>query len=83
MPQNQHDDVILECLEDHRNNCRGETHFRMSLSPTGVNHPRCDYHWAIRLKKQEEIDERYPDTPIAPANFDPTYAGERWDEDDY
>ncbi|ALF01567.1 hypothetical protein AVU96_gp068 [Mycobacterium phage Snenia] len=32
--------------------------------------------------RMDAIRERYPDTDIPPAWFDPTYAGERWNEDD-
>ena len=32
-----------------------------------------------RLDREDEIRRRYPQHQ--PADFDPTYAGERWDED--
>lgn len=62
--------------------CDGEVEFRMPLSGTGRSFPRCEKHWADRLEVQRGIDERYPDSPFPPADFDPTYAGEVWDEED-
>lgn len=53
----------------------------MPLSATGRSFPRCEAHWEERLDRQAEINERYPDTPIAPSWFDPSYAGERWNDD--
>ena len=76
------EDEVLECLDDHgENTCRGPVEYRMPLSGTGKSFPRCDFHWDKRLDRQEEINERYPDSPIAPSWFDPMDAGERWDND--
>lgn len=74
-------DIQLECL-DGPEGCQGQIEYRMALSPSGRQFPRCDHHWLKRLDFQKETKEKYPDTPCAPAWFDPTYAGERWDEDD-
>lgn len=41
---------------------------------------RCEHHGEQRVKREEEAQERYP--VHAPADFDPGYAGERWDEDE-
>ncbi|MGW0626162.1 hypothetical protein [Streptomyces sp. NPDC002758] len=71
----------LKCLEDHTGQCSGPVEFREPLSGTGQSFPRCAAHWSKRLEKQEEIRSRYPDSSSAPDWFDPTYAGERWDED--
>lgn len=76
----------LTCLDRHdqeNNPCSGAVEYRMPLSGTGRSFPRCDGHWDKRLRKQEEITRRYaPDSDVPPAGFDPTYAGERWNEDD-
>lgn len=70
----------LECLEDYgKGTCVGMVAYRISLSPTGRSFPRCDGHWEKRLLEQEGIDRRYP--VMQPSNFDPAYAGERWDDD--
>jgi hypothetical protein len=62
--------------------CGGPVELRMSLSGTGKSFPRCDRHWDERLEKQEEINRKYaPDSDVPPEGFDPTYAGERWEED--
>ena len=66
-----------ECLDARADDpCEGAVEFRMALSGTGVSFPRCDKHWAERVKTQEEINERYPALP--PSDFDPDYAGEEW-----
>jgi hypothetical protein len=70
----------LECL-DGPEGCRGPVEWRMALSATGRNFPRCDRHWANRLRVQAAIGRRYPDQATPPADFDPGYAGESWDED--
>ena len=71
-----------ECLDGgiDANPCEGEVEFRMALSSTGRSFPRCEKHWAERLKTQDEINQRYPTLP--PSDFDPAYAGESWDEDE-
>jgi hypothetical protein len=70
----------IECLNDRGGGtCRGPVEYRMPLSGTGRSFPRCELHWEERLAEQERIDARYP--TFAPSNFDPSYAGERWDED--
>ena len=72
----------LKCLDDYgEDTCEGRVEYRMPLSGSGRAFPRCDKHWGLRLDAQEEINRKYPDTPIAPADFDPTYAGESWDEE--
>ena len=57
----------------------GAVEYRMALSGTGKSFPRCDKHWGERLETQEQINERYP--TLAPSNFDPADAGERWDDE--
>ena len=69
-----------DCL-DHDDDCSGSVEFRMALSGTGRSFPRCDHHWEERLEEQERINDRYPDSPVAPDWFDESYAGERWDEE--
>lgn len=69
----------LECL-DGPEGCKGPVEYRMPLSPSGRAFPRCDRHWEKRLEEQERINQRYPF--LQPADFDPSYAGERWSEDD-
>ena len=59
--------------------CSGPVEYRDPLSGTSHAFPRCDYHWERRLQEQERIQRKYPVN--APADFDPLYAGERWDEE--
>lgn len=70
----------LQCL-NHGDDCAGSVEYRMALSGTGISYPRCARHWADRLDLEEELRARYPDSPIPPADFDPGYAGESWDEE--
>jgi hypothetical protein len=74
---------LLVCLDHHSDStpCQGPVEYRFALSGTGRSFPRCDHHWAERLERQAGIDRRYPDSPMPPSDFDPTYAGERWDDD--
>ena len=73
--------IVRECLDEVRGGCSGEVLLRPSLTGTGMAIPRCDAHWIKRLEKDEEDRAIYPDSPIAPAWFDPTAAGERWDDE--
>ncbi len=74
-----HGDDDLQCLDHHQGGCEGEVEYRYALSATGRSFPRCDAHWSARLDEQERINQRYPQH--APSDFDPSYAGESWDED--
>lgn len=71
----------LECLDmgNPDDECKGKVEYRMALSATGVSFPRCDHHWAQRLDLQEETNRKYP--VMQPSDFDPSFAGERWDDD--
>jgi hypothetical protein len=40
---------------------------------------RCDHHYARQQERLDAIERRYP--VHAPSWFDPSYAGESWDED--
>lgn len=72
------DDVT--CIDSHGAiDCTGTVEYRFPLSGTGKAFPRCDKHWGERLDRQRDINSRYP--THAPSDFDPSYAGERWDDD--
>lgn len=73
-------DHALECLNSHEGGCDGPVEYRMSTSPTGRSFPRCDSHWSAHLERVQEIRNRYGSS-APPSDFDPMYAGERWDED--
>jgi hypothetical protein len=57
--------------------CKGEITYRYSTLGTAI--PECTTHMRASWDRLDEISERYPEQ--APADFDPTYAGEQWDED--
>jgi len=69
-----------ECIEDHKGDCSGEVKYRPSLTGTGTPIPRCEAHWRDRLQREADYKKRFPVRP--PADFDPAYAGERWEEDE-
>jgi hypothetical protein len=71
----------LHCLDEGRSECAGEVEWREPLSATGKPFARCAKHWEERLAEQERINRDYPDSPCPPDWFDPTLAGEVWDED--
>jgi len=70
-----------DCLEYGSGDCEGAVEYRMSLTGSGMAFERCDFHWNLRLEREEELRRDYPDSPIAPSWFDPMDAGERWDDD--
>jgi hypothetical protein len=63
--------------------CSGKVEYRLSLSPSGVNYPRCDKHWGERLDIEEETTRKYGHwrSDLAPSWVDESYAGERWSDD--
>ena len=72
------------CL-DGPEGCAGQTSYYPALSGSGMAYPRCEAHYEAYYERvqprMDEIRQRYPDTDVPPDWFDPTYAGERWDED--
>ena len=72
--------MSLECLNSGRGDCSGPVEmYTPSDRLTGF--PRCVKHQEEREVQAEELRERYPDSFMAPAGFDPSYAGERWEDD--
>jgi len=65
--------------------CEGEVMFYQALSGSGESYPRCEKGYAEYVERvqpqMDSIRERYPDSSTPPSWFDPTYAGERWDDD--
>lgn len=75
MMRNEQD--VLECMENPAE-CRGDVEYH-SLDPGRAKaFPRCDFHWGERLRRREGSMEIYANSDVAPAWFDPTYAGEEW-----
>ena len=74
---------MQECMEseDKRTPCEGAVQLRLHPYTT-VSWPRCDIHFHRWMEKLEENERRYHGhSDVPPSDFDPTYAGERWDED--
>jgi hypothetical protein len=70
-----------DCL-DGPDGCGGEVLYRWP-GYGERNWPRCEKHGEERVEREAGAVERYgnPDSPCVPSDFDPDYAGERWDED--
>ena len=73
----------MDCL-DGPDGCVGETHMRPAMSGSGILWPRCDKHYQLYAERMQpiidDINRRYPKQP--PADFDPLYAVEVWDEEE-
>lgn len=70
----------LECIGSvpDGSTCRGPVELRWPLSGSGRWFPRCEAHWDERLRVEEELRARYPQSP--PRDWSPLDAGESWDE---
>jgi hypothetical protein len=60
--------------------CAGEVFTRYSRSGMTSTF-RCDAHESAHQDVLDGISRRYPDSDVAPDWFDPTYAGEQWNDD--
>lgn len=67
------------CLEE-SDECQGPVDYWTTGSSLKA-WPRCDYHGMRRQERYENSIEKYADSDVPPAWFDPADAGERWDED--
>ena len=73
----------LTCLRDYGDNtCQGPVSTRLSYAGTGTPINECAFHMDESGRRNEEHMRNYPDSDQPPSWFDPTYAGERWNEDD-
>jgi hypothetical protein len=70
----------LRCLQE-GSDCKGPVTYWTSPDRDDFkSFPRCEYHGEKRMEQAEKNLELMRDTP--PSWFDPSYAGERWSEDD-
>lgn len=70
----------LECLDGHDGECAGPVEYHQNpYSDSFKAWPRCDRHFDLYVERMQGIAQRYPVN--APSDFDPSYAGERWDDD--
>lgn len=75
-------DESLECLDDWNGDCEGEVAYHQNpYSDSFKAWPRCDKHYEAYIDRMQGIAQRYPVN--APSDFDPSYAGEVWSEEDY
>ena len=72
----------VECLDKRKGGCDGSVQFHLNpYSSSFKSYPRCASHAGTWFDSLESINRRYPDSSAAPSWFDPTAAGERWDDD--
>jgi len=69
----------LECLEQHDGKCKGPVNWHTTGSRLKA-FERCDWHQERRLDRYANSMERYADSQVPPSWFDPSHAGESWDE---
>ncbi len=68
------------CIQ-HGPDCRGKVEHHLNPDRDDFKtFARCEHHQAKRLELAEDNRRKYPTFP--PSDFDPAYAGERWDEDE-
>lgn len=74
---------LIECIESPGGGekCGGDKpEYRFGYGLKG-SYVRCGKHFDAYMARAKASRRRYPDSDLAPTDFDPTYAGERWDED--
>ena len=72
----------LECIDGYDGGCEGEVEYHQNpYSDSFRAWPRCDKHFDAYVDRMRGIAQRYPVN--APSDFDPSYAGEVWSEEDY
>lgn len=72
----------VTCLDDWNDDCEGEVAYHQNpYSDSFKAWPRCDKHYAAYIDRMQALAQRYPVN--APSDFDPSYAGEVWSEEDY
>lgn len=70
-----------DCME-FSEHCEGPVEYRLAPPGTGRAFLRCESHDQRRWERYEKSDlERFAHSDVAPSWFDPTIAGERWDDD--
>ncbi|MFI6168821.1 hypothetical protein ACIBCN_18720 [Nocardia sp. NPDC051052] len=69
------------CLRSGQGDCRGEVTARASFAGTGTTIYECGHHMDQSVERDQAHRQRYP--KHQPADFDPSYAGESWDDDAY
>ena len=74
-----------ECLGfgDERVPCKGTVEYRWNGYNDGKSSLRCAAHGDAQIDRANDPNSvaKYADSDVPPSWFDPTIAGERWDED--
>ena len=72
----------VKCLDRHKGACEGEVEYHHNPYSSSLKAwPRCDKHYTAYVEYMAGVSQRYPDTPNPPPGFDPSYAGETWNDD--
>ena len=72
-------DECLRKIMGEGSGCDGN--LRERWTDLGTRIVECQHHMSKSLQWNQEMAERYPDSTTPPTWFDPTIAGERWDDD--
>lgn len=72
----------LRCLEAGSGECRGAVERWWNGDPEGKTWPRCEKHQRAREARKANSMEQYANCINPPSWFDPSYAGEQWNEDE-
>ncbi len=70
-----------ECLQYDPQRCGGTV--ELFAPGPGNAFPRCHVHREERARSYETSSERFADSDLPPAGFDPADIGEHWSENDY
>jgi len=71
-----------ECKKAHQGGCEGDVEWRMNPRTWGPWGAMCEKHYMERLDFEDDTNRKYGTySSVPPEGFDPTAAGENWDED--
>ena len=71
----------MKCIDEYRSDCAGEVEYRLvEVSVNLQTYPRCAKHFKEHVERADRAAQRYPQQQ--PQDFDPAYAGERWEEEE-
>ena len=70
----------IECLDGMEGGCEGDVEYHINPYGDSMNAwPRCSKHFDLYVDRMQDLAQRYPVNP--PSDFDPSYAGESWNDD--
>lgn len=70
----------MKCINESPE-CEGEVELRPAPPMGEKSYARCEYHQAQRWARYDGSLEQEAQSPVPPDWFDPSFAGERWDDE--